>query len=166
MNPFKNMTWRPVAAALGAAALLTSVGAATPTAYAKEYNVAGTVDCGVRSGRLCPASESIFLITSDISGRDERWEIDITWVQKKLGGFYQDEAFDFEVMDRPDARGGIQAVGITGEGSFVNRLNFGVREEYTVCRDSIRASVGRATDDDEALARRGVENCRELRNRD
>jgi len=44
----------------------------------------------------------------------------------------------------------------------VNRLNWGVRENYTTCNDSIRAHVGRSKDDDEAMAQR-VKFCRNLR---
>ena len=79
------------------------------------------------------------LFTSDISGVHESWVIDVSWVKDELTGLHQDEAIDFEVWDQQEAIGGIRAVRIAGEGSFVNRLNWGVREEYTTCNDSIRA---------------------------
>ena len=139
-------------------------------ALAKDFNVAGTVDCGVRSGRACPLGDTITLWTDDISGTRELVTVDVTWIGRQLRGasLEQDDAIDLEVRSLPEARGGLQALGVTGEGSFVNRLNFGVREAYTVCKDSIRAHVGRARDDDEAMARNGIERCKDLRdgNRD
>jgi len=84
--------------------------------------------------------------------------VDVSWVRKHIRGLDQDDAIDLEVQDSPTAAGGIQAIGISGEGSFVNRLNWGVREEFTTCNGSIRAHVGKARDDDEQMVQR-VKNC-------
>ena len=45
----------------------------------------------------------------------------------------------------------------------MNRHNWGVREEYTTCNGSIRAGVGKARDDDEAMSRNGIKRCADLR---
>ncbi len=88
-------------AVAAAAAAMLGAGVAAPVA-AKDYNVAGTVDCGVRSGEPCPDAASVFLWTSDVSGRDEKWEVDVTWVRDDLYGLHQDEAINFEVgISRP-----------------------------------------------------------------
>jgi len=155
--------WRPLVAGtlLGLATL--SLASATPT-LAKDFNVAGTVECGARSGRACAIGDTITLWTDDFGGPRQLVTIDATWIQRQLSraGLEQDEAIDLEVRELPAAAGGLQAIGITGEGSFVNRLNWGVRENYTTCNDSIRAHVGRSKDDDEAMAQR-VKFCRDLR---
>ena len=134
----------------------------------QDFNVAGAVDRAVGSGRVGAGGGTIALWTEDISGMRQLVTVDVTWIRRQLRGvgLEQDDAIDLEVRSLPEARGGLQALGVTGEGSFVNRLNFGVREAYTVCKDSIRAHVGRARDDDEAMAREGIERCKDLRNHD
>jgi len=131
---------------------------APPPALAKEYNIAGTVDCGAKSGRSCSIGNTVDLWTSDVSGSRQLVTVDVSWVRKHLRGLGQDDAIDLEVQDSPTAAGGIQAIGISGEGSFVDRLNWGVREEFTTCNGSIRAHVGKARDDDEQMVQR-VKNC-------
>ena len=159
-NTWKERRLQAVGLALGLAALgLTAV----PQALAKDYNIAGTVDCGVPSGHDCAIGDSLRLWTEDVTGTKELITLDISFIRQDLRELGQDDPIDLEVTDRPGAAGGIQALGIAGEGSFVNRLNFGVREEYTTCVGSIRARVGNAKDDDEALARDGVKRCRDLR---
>jgi hypothetical protein len=146
--------------ALGLAVLgLTAV----PQAQAKDYDIAGTVDCGVPSGNACPVGNSLRLWTDDVTGSKALITIDISWIRNDVANLDQDDPIDLQVTDRPGAVGGIQATGVAGEGSFVDRLDFGVREAYTTCVGSIRAHVGNAKDDDEALADAGVKNCRDLR---
>src|SRR5215210_404687 len=149
MRIWKHRPQRWRATATAGAILATAALSLTfaPIALAKEYNIAGTVA----------------LWTEDISGSPQRVIVDVSWIRKQLPGLDQDEPIDLEVMDRPEAMGGIQALGVTGEGSFVNRLNWGVREEYTTCNDSIRARVGQARDDDEAIATKGIKRCKDLR---
>src|SRR5829696_4521330 len=148
-----------ILSAAGFAALLLLP--ASP-ALAKDFNIAGTVDCSQRSGRVCSIDNTVKLWTDDISGTRQLVTVDISWIRKRLPNLEQDDAIDFEVRELPTADGGLQAISVTGEGSFVNRLNWGVRENYTTCNDSMRANVGRSKDDDEALAQR-VKFCRNLR---
>ena len=131
-------------------------------ALAKDFNLAGTIECGQRSGRGCSIGDTVQLWTDDFGGKHQLVTVDISWIRKRLRGLDQDDAVDFEVRELPTAAGGLQAIGVSGEGSFVNRLNWGVRENYTTCNDSIRAHVGRSKDDDEAMAQR-VKFCRNLR---
>ena len=84
----------------------------------------------------------------------------MTWVTHQLPDLDQDDAIDVEVQDQPD--GTIQAIGISGQGNFVDRLDFGVREEYTTFNGSIRAHVGHARDDDEKLNDRGIRRQEDL----
>ena len=156
---FSVRRWLATLPAAGFAALLLLP--ASP-ALAKDFNIAGTVECGQRSGRACSIDDTVQLWTDDIGGTRQLVTVDISWIRKRLPNLEQDDAVDFEVRDLPTAAGGLQAIGVTGEGSFVNRLNWGVRENYTTCNDSIRAHVGRSRDDDEAMAQR-VKFCRDLR---
>lgn len=155
-------TMRAMAAAstgalLGLATLL--IGPAT-IASAKEYDIAGTVDCGVRSGHHCSIGDTIVVLTDDLGGSKQPATIDVSWIKKQLPGVDQDDAIDLEVQDQPD--GTIQAIGVQGEGDFVDRLNFGVREEYNGMKGSIQAHVGRAHDDDERMNDKGIHRQEDL----
>src|SRR4051794_15805184 len=55
-------------------------------AQAKEFDVTGTIDCGVRSGTKCDFTDwstgpVIGVLTEDISGTRERVLIDASWVK-------------------------------------------------------------------------------------
>ena len=149
--------------AISAVGIIGSTTTAPAPTFAKEYDIAGTVDCGLRSGEACVIADSVKLWTDDVSGTRELITIDTAWIKKDFAGLDQDEAIDLEVRDEQAAVGGIRGIGIAGEGSFVNRLNFGVEENYTTCKDSIQANVGRAKSDDEAMARNNVKSCDDLR---
>jgi len=151
--------WLAMLPALGVAALTLLP---PSPALAKDFNIAGTVECGRRSGRSCVIDNTVSIWTDDFGGKHQLVTIDISWIRKKLPGLDQDDAIDFEVRELPAAEGGLQAIGVSGQGSFVNRLNWGNRENYTTCNGSIRAHVGRGRDDDEALAQ-VVKFCRNLR---
>ena len=142
---------------------LAAIGVAiAPVAHAKEYDIAGTVDCGVRSGRHCSIDNALNIWTDDVSGQRQLVTVDVSWIRRKLPGLDQDDAIDLEVTDRAEAEGGIQALGVRGEGNFVNRLNFGVREEFTTFNGSIEARVGGHSKDDEKLARKGIHRFEDL----
>lgn len=158
--------WRATAALSAVVGLSALSLTFAPVVSAKEYNIAGTVECGRRSGQRCDIGNTLQLWTWDVNGRRQLVTIDVSWIRRKLPNLDQDEAIDLEVWDQSEATGGIRAVGVTGEGSFVNRMNWGVREEYTTCNDSIRAHVGRTRDDDERMARNGIKRCKDLRGKD
>jgi hypothetical protein len=137
--------------------------APSSVALAKEYDVAGTVDCGVPSGRDCTTRDTLDLWTDDVSGTRQLVTVNVSWIKSQLPKLDQDDPIDLEVRDQPD--GTIQAIGVAGEGDFVDRMNFGVREEYTTFRDSVRAHVGRARDDDERMNDKGVRRHEDLHHR-
>lgn len=80
------------------------------TGQAKEYEIDGIVDCGKESGKRCDIGETIWLMTDDITGLDEKWEIDVSWIQSKLPTIDQDDQIKFQVEDKPG--GGIRALGV------------------------------------------------------
>jgi hypothetical protein len=154
--------WRVAAAAsvaFGFAAL--GVGPA-PVAQAKDWQLAGTVECGQRSGNGCFLGNTVGVWTEDISGSKQLATVDISWVRRRFPAVDQGDSISLEVRDMPG--GVLQAISVTATGQRVNRLDFGgTREEYNVCNDSIDAGVGRARQDDERLANRGVRRCADLR---
>lgn len=153
---------RTVVATAGAFVALSGILLAPATvAAAKEYDIAGTVECGARSGRHCPIGDTLTLRTDDLGGKGRLATINVSWIRRRLRSLDQDDPLDLEVRDRPD--GTIQAIGVAGEGSFVNRLNFGVREEYNAMKGSIQAGVGRARNDDERMNEKGIRRQEDLR---
>ena len=50
------------------------------------------------------------------------------------------------------------ALGVQGEGNFVNGQDFGVQEQFTTIKSSIEARVGNVPEDDEALAQKHLGN--------
>lgn len=80
-------------------------------AYAdKELLIVGTVDCGRASGQRCDIDTSIVVWTSDVSGYREQVVIDVSWVQRQLDAYDQDDLIYIEVRLMPD--GTLQAIGI------------------------------------------------------
>lgn len=146
-----------------AAALLAVSGiflAPSTTAAAKDYDIAGTVDCGVKSGHGCSIGDTLNVWTDDLGGGKQLATIDVSWIRKQLPDLDQDDPIDLEVQDQPD--GTIQATGVSGEGDFVDRMNFGVREEYNGMKGSIQAGVGRSRNDDERMNDKGIHRQEDL----
>src|SRR5882724_2862513 len=76
--------------------LLALVQAPAAPALAKEFDVTGTIDCGVRSGNKCDFTDwstgpTIGVLTEDISGTRELVQIDASWVKNDLNDFDQDD---------------------------------------------------------------------------
>ena len=156
-NPLRR--WLALLPVMSLAALALSPPAAV---LAKDFNLAGTVDCDRKSGRSCSIDDTVRIWTDDFGGKRQLVTIDISWIRKRLPSLDQDDAIDFEVRELATAAGGLQAISVSGQGSFVNRMNWGNRENFTTCNGSIRAHVGRARDDDERLSQH-VKFCRNLR---
>jgi hypothetical protein len=106
--------------------------------------------------------QEVILLTTDLTGREQPITVDLS------------------LVSRPDARHDVRpgdpislaivarefdtylALGVEATSPTVNRLEFGVREEFTTRDDSIRARVGNVPEDDEALAKeRRARNLRE-----
>lgn len=91
--------------------LLGIVPVSTPAVLAKEFDVTGTLDCGIRSGRKCSFSDwatgpKIGVLTRDLSGNLERVVLDASWIRDDLTDFGQDDFVWFVVRDDagPDLR--------------------------------------------------------------
>jgi len=93
-------------AAIAVPTLLTA-GPAAPVASAamiKDFDVTGTLDCGVRSGRKCEFTDwetgpKLAMFTEDISGEMMRFEVDASWLRDHLTAFRQDDFVWFVVRD-------------------------------------------------------------------
>jgi hypothetical protein len=80
-------------------------------AYAeKELLLVGTVDCGRASGERCNLGTSVAVWTTDISGYRERVTVDLSWVQRQLDTYDQDDLILIEI--RVMADGTLQAISI------------------------------------------------------
>lgn len=143
-------------AALALAATVLTLPSVGGTAVAQERMVERTFDV---SGTVIDVRGStLIILTSDVIGREQPITVDVS----QLRGL-QIEAGDplaLTIRSRPSDT--FLAIGVVAESPFVNREEFGVREEFTVKQDSIQARVGNVPEDDEALAKeRRDRNLRE-----
>ncbi len=113
---------------------------ATP-AMAKEFDVTGTLDCGVRSGDKCQfvdweTGPKLAVFTEDISGTRERWEIDASWIRDDLMKFGQDDFVWFTVRD--EGSNVLRATGVVEHRCNDGRIPHGQashgRSTGSVCR--------------------------------
>ena len=77
---------------------------AAPVSASKDFDVTGSLDCGVMSGHKCVFEDwddgpTIGLFTKDISGVTERFEVDASWMRDHLTAFRQDDFVWFLVRD-------------------------------------------------------------------
>lgn len=87
--------------------LATTLTPAAPIATAatvKDFDVTGSLDCGVRSGHKCVFTDwetgpTIAMITEDISGEPMRFVVDASWLRRHLTAFRQDDFVWFVVRD-------------------------------------------------------------------
>lgn len=75
-----------------------------PTFAANEFDVTGSLDCGVRSGQRCQFEDwgegpMIGLFTEDVSGVNERFVVNASWLRDHLTAFRQDDFVWFVVRD-------------------------------------------------------------------
>src|SRR5215207_6236871 len=68
-------------------------------ALAKDFNIAGTVECGRRSGRSCVIDNTVSIWTDDFGGKHQLVTIEISWIRKKLRDLEKEEATDFEARE-------------------------------------------------------------------
>jgi hypothetical protein len=101
--------------------VLAGVGQGT----AREIEIDGTADCGLRSGRHCDVDNTLALWTDDISGNRERVEVDIRWIDKDdLDKIDQDERVCLKVEDRGGGR--LRALSMTKTCKFDGTINPGL----------------------------------------
>lgn len=100
---------------LGALVLGAALQAAPSTAFAREFELTGTVDCNRESGEDCRFPDfftgpRVGFITADISGQKQRVELDGSWQRKELDDVDQDDFMRFTVRD--DAGPGLIIVSV------------------------------------------------------
>ena len=84
---------------------LAAVDVARPTpGLAKEFDVVGTVDCGIPSGRHCELADTLVLLTDSVSGVNELVPIDISWIKRQLPALDQDDEITLCVELLPDGK--------------------------------------------------------------
>ena len=76
----------------------------TRPGLAKEFDVNGTVDCGIPSGRRCELGDTLVLLTDSVSGLRELVPIDISGIKKKLPDLDQDDEITLCVEMLPDGK--------------------------------------------------------------
>ena len=82
---------------------LFSLDLARPTpGLAKEFDVIGTVDCGIPSGRRCDLDDTLVLLTDSVSGLNELVAIDISGIKRKLPALDQDDEITLCVQTVPN----------------------------------------------------------------
>lgn len=80
------------------------VATAMPAPMVKDFDVTGSLDCGVRSGQKCVFTDwetgpTIAMFTEDISGETMRFVVDASWLRDHLTAFRQDDFVWFVVRD-------------------------------------------------------------------
>ncbi|MCC7106676.1 MAG: hypothetical protein IT307_16180 [Chloroflexi bacterium] len=90
---------------LAVVALVVALQSAPSPALAKQFDVTGTLDCGVRSGRKCTFADwstgpTLGVLTRDFSGNLERVVLNASWVRDSLTAFDQDDFVWFTVDDQ------------------------------------------------------------------
>ena len=129
-------------AALAFAAILTAFGGSGQASAATQFDVSGTV--------VSVQPPNIVILTNDISGQSMPITINVSFLkdpQVKPG-----DPISLTIISRPSDT--YLALGVQGEGNFVNGLDFGVQEQFTTIQGSIEARVGDVPEDDEALAQK------------
>lgn len=48
---------------------------------AREYEIDGTADCGLRSERRCSIDSTLAVWTDDVTGTRQRFEVDVSWIR-------------------------------------------------------------------------------------
>ena len=91
---------------------------------AKEFEIDGTVDCGLKSDRRCDIDKVLALWTDDISGVRERVEIDVSWIKDSLDKIDQDDHVCVIVEDLHAKR--LKAVGWSQACKFEGTINPGL----------------------------------------
>lgn len=92
---------------------------------AREIEIDGTADCGLRSGRECSIDETLAVWTDDLSGNRERLEIDVRWIDDDdLDDIDQDDRVCMVVEDRGGTR--LRALSMTKTCKFDGTINPGL----------------------------------------
>jgi uncharacterized protein YfaP (DUF2135 family) len=91
---------------------------------AREFEIDGTADCGLRSGRRCSIDSTLAVWTEHISGERQRIEVNVSWVRDDLGKIEQD---DYVCLVVEDGRGGrLRALGVRDTCKLAGSVNPGL----------------------------------------
>ena len=112
--------------------------------FAKEFDVIGTVDCGLRSGQRCSLGDTLVLWTDSVSGELARTSLDIRWVKKDLPALDQDDEITVAVESFPD--GGLRVLSITSDDKRSGTRNQGQLDANG--RSTATSARARLQDDD------------------
>jgi hypothetical protein len=137
---------RRALAALVVGAAMLGVGVAGTASAEDTYDIRGTVIA--RQGPI------LTILTSDLTGREQPILVDVTW----LRGLQINVGDPIHLTIQPREFDTYLATSVVRESPYVNGLEFGVQERFTVKQDSIQAGVGNVPEDDEALAKQHRDN--------
>src|SRR4051794_32865966 len=77
---------------------------------AREFEIDGTADCGLKSGKHCSIDSTLALWTENYSAEKERVEVDVKWIKDDLDKIDQDDYVCLVVEDRGGGR--LRGVGV------------------------------------------------------
>lgn len=113
----------------------TSLGQPRPTLAEgiREFDILGTLDCGVKSGRRCriPNWETkpiIGIVTTDYGANKQRVGVDISDVKRFLDNFDQDDLVWVTVQDQPGTLRATRILRYIGDGTDNQGLSTGSRK--------------------------------------
>ncbi|MGE3271897.1 MAG: hypothetical protein AB7P40_24295 [Chloroflexota bacterium] len=112
------------------------------TTLAKEIDVIGTVDCGLRSGQRCSLENTLVLLTDSVTGEATHISIDISWIKDKLPALDQDDEITLSVEILPNGK-------IQGLSVISARSRSGTKSQGLVNDDGKSQTGSRARKEDE-----------------
>jgi hypothetical protein len=132
---------------LGAAALLATVQAAPSPALAKDWDLTGTLDCGIHSNVKCHFKDwatgpTFGVFSEDIGAARQRVTVDASWVRDDLQEFGQDDFVWFVVRDLGNQK--LQILSVVEHRCVDGTLNPGRSTANTCYREN-----GEPVDDDD-----------------
>jgi hypothetical protein len=148
-----SLGWRSVAAFLAVAALFATGphGAlADKKSNPDEFEVAGTVYSHNEE------KSTIVLVTDALGQKNQPITIDMKDFKRTFRSV--DDGQPLSVLIIPREQDSYRMTGFISEGSSVHRDDLGIQERYEVRDSSIKAHVGGAPDDDEALNQQHRDN--------
>jgi hypothetical protein len=93
---------------------------------AREYEIDGTADCGLRNEQRCTIGSVLSIWTDDITGSRQRFEVDVSWIKDALeeDKIDQDDHICLIIEDRQAVR--LKAIGMSQSCRFDGTINAGL----------------------------------------
>lgn len=115
---------------------------------AREYELDGTADCGLRSERRCSIDSTLAVWTDDVDGTRRRVEVDVSWIRpSSLDRIDQDDRVCLLIEDIYADR--LKAVGVSHRCKFDGTVNPGLS---TGSREVLEQPKRDQDDDDDKQA--------------